>query len=216
MADRLVKIDGARGAPQASQGGDGRALGLCACLGIAWLLLALWPEAGLQLRYERAALPWPEAWRWLGAHLVHIDLRHALQNIGGLACLWLLFGDTMPWRLWWSSALLAIAAIDCGLWWALPDIVWYVGGSGLLHGWWVCGAVLGCLARDRLAGAALLVLAAKLAWEVLQAPSPLAGGVPVLVEAHRLGVAGGLLAALTAPGVSRYTSRFARLGRPQG
>ncbi len=212
MADRLVKIDRAGGAPQASQWGDGRTIGLCAILGVAWLLLALWPDAGLQLRYERAALPWPEPWRWLGAHLVHVDLRHALQNMGGLACLWLLFADAMPWRLWWSSALLAVAAIDCGLWWGLPGVSWYVGGSGLLHGWWVCGAVLGCFARDRLAAAALLVLAGKLAWEVLQAPQPLAEGVPVLVEAHRFGMTGGLVAALTALVASRYTRRSARQG----
>jgi rhomboid family GlyGly-CTERM serine protease len=212
MADRLVKIGPAAGLAQSSPPGDGSAKYLCAILGAAWLLLALWPEAALHLRYEREVLPWPQAWRWLGAHLVHVDLRHALQNIGGLACLWLLFADAMPWRLWWGSGLLTVAAIDGGLWWALPDVAWYVGGSGLLHGWWACGAVLGSLARDRLAAAALAVLVGKLAFETLQAPQPLAEGVSVLVEAHRFGVAAGLLAALTALGASRYTCRFARLG----
>ena len=60
-------------------------VGLC----LALLLPTLGGEAArLALRYDRAALAAGELWRLFTAHVVHLNLRHALVNILGLALLW--------------------------------------------------------------------------------------------------------------------------------
>ena len=67
----------------------------------ALLLLALTGESGRRLlRYDRAALAAGEAWRLVTAHLVHLDLRHALLNCLGLALMWALFARDYSPRQW--------------------------------------------------------------------------------------------------------------------
>src|SRR5215472_8744792 len=100
-----------------SLNGDG-AYGLalvCACA--ALLLLALTGEGGRGLlRYDRAALAAGEWWRLITAHLVHLDLRHALLNCLGLALVWALFARDYAPRQWLVIVAASVAAIGAGLW----------------------------------------------------------------------------------------------------
>src|ERR1700683_111904 len=174
---------------------DGAA-GLTLLAGCAVLLvLALTGEQGrLLLRYDRAALASGQAWRLLTAHLVHLDLRHALLNCCGLILVWALFARDYSPRQWLLVALGAVAAIDAGLWVCASTVPWYVGSSGALHGVMAAGALAHILRRepDGWVLAGFLVL--KLAWEHWQGALPLSGG-PVVVDAHLYGVIGGTLVA---------------------
>jgi rhomboid family GlyGly-CTERM serine protease len=93
-----------------------------------------------------------------------------------------------------------IAGIDLGLWFFDPDLDWYVGLSGVLHGILIAGAFVG-MRRGSVEAAALGVLVVgKIIWEQLSGPLPgsasLAGG-SVVVNAHLYGaIAGALTAAL--------------------
>ena len=113
-------------------------LGACAVL----LLAALTGEAGRALlRYERGALAAGQWWRLLTAHVVHLDIRHALLNSLGLALLWALFARDYSPRQWGAVVLGAMAAIDAGLWLCDSTLLWYVGSSGALHGVMAAGAL---------------------------------------------------------------------------
>lgn len=181
-------------------GGYGAAL-LCACALL--VALAATGDAGrLLLRYDRAALATGEVWRLLTAHLVHLDLHHALLNCAGLALMWALFARDYSPRQWALVAAVTLAAIDTGLWFGDSTLRWYVGSSGALHGVMAAGT-LAHLRRGEHDGWLLAAfLLGKLAWEHWVGALPLSGRDPVVVDAHLYGVLGGLVAAVflrTAP-----------------
>jgi len=174
-------------------GRRGRAL-LGGCLLL--IAIAFTGEPGrLLLRYDRAALGLGQYWRLLTAHVVHLDVRHALLNSVGLALMWALFAPDYRARQWLAITLVSVAAIDAGLWFADSTVAWYVGSSGALHGIMAAGT-LAHLRRGERDGwilAAALVL--KLAYEQYVGPLPLSGSDPVVVDAHLYGVLGGAAAA---------------------
>jgi rhomboid family GlyGly-CTERM serine protease len=182
----------------ASVNGDGRkGWVLAGCLAL-FLLLQLGGDATLTaLRYDRSALGAGQWWRLASAHVVHLNLRHALLNGLGLVLMWALFVTDYRARQWFLIVLAAAAAIDAGLWFRDTSVLWYVGASGVLHGVMAAG-ILAALRRGELAGVVLAVcLLAKLTYEQWSGALPFAGAaVPVVVNAHLYGVFGGLAAAL--------------------
>ena len=171
---------------------DGR-LGLALLAACALLLLpTLAGEAGRGLlRYDRVALAAGQWWRLLTAHVVHLDIRHALLNGLGLALMWALFARDYSPRQWVRIVLGAMAAIDAGLWLCDSTVLWYVGSSGALHGVMAAGA-LARLRRGEGEGWVLAgLLAVKLAYEHWLGALPFSGSDPVVVSAHLYGVIGG-------------------------
>jgi rhomboid family GlyGly-CTERM serine protease len=170
---------------------------LAACVALLLLLQLGGAAAVARLRYERSALLAGQWWRLATAHLVHLDLRHALLNIAGLVLMWALFVRDYRARQWFLILLAAAAAIDAGLWFRDSTVLWYVGASGVLHGVMAAG-ILAELRRGELSGLILGVfLLAKLGYEQWAGALPFAGAaVPVVVNAHLYGVLGGVAAAL--------------------
>jgi len=182
----------------ASVNGDGpRGLVLAAILALLLLLQLGGAATASALRYDRSALLAGQWWRLASAHLVHLDLRHALLNGLGLVLMWALFVRDYRGRQWFLILLAAAAAIDAGLWFRDTSVLWYVGASGVLHGVMAAG-ILAELRRGELAGLVLAVfLLAKLTYEQWAGALPFAGpAVPVMVNAHLYGALGGLAAAL--------------------
>jgi rhomboid family GlyGly-CTERM serine protease len=156
------------------------------------LLLTLSGESGRELlRYERSALAHGEWWRLLSAHVVHLDLRHALLNVVGLALVWALFARDYSPKAWLAIVLGAIAAIDAGLWLADSTVQWYVGSSGALHGAVAAGALAHVRRGERDGWLLAGLLGAKLLYEQAVGALPFSGSDPVVVDAHLYGVAGG-------------------------
>jgi rhomboid family GlyGly-CTERM serine protease len=182
----------------ASVNGDGpRGLVLAAILALLLLLQLGGAATASALRYDRSAVLAGQWWRLASAHLVHLDLRHALLNGLGLVLMWALFVRDYRGRQWFLILLAAAAAIDAGLWFRDTSVLWYVGASGVLHGVMAAG-ILAELRRGELAGLVLAVfLLAKLTYEQWAGALPFAGpAVPVMVNAHLYGALGGLAAAL--------------------
>jgi rhomboid family GlyGly-CTERM serine protease len=178
--------------------GDGPGVGVLGASAAVLLLLQLGgAPVRTALRYDRAALGAGQWWRLASAHLVHLDLRHALLNILGLVLMWALFVRDYRARQWFLILAAAAAAIDAGLWFRDTQVLWYVGASGVLHGVMAAG-ILAALRRREPPGLALAVfLLAKLLYEQWAGALPLAGAaVPVVVSAHLYGVLGGTAAAL--------------------
>jgi len=155
------------------------------------LLTATLGEPGrLALRYDRMALEAGQLWRTLSGHFVHLGLTHTLLNVAGLVLVAALFRRDLGLVDWIGGGLTAACGIAAGLYWMDPQTAWYVGLSGLLHAWFVIGAI-GILRSERAFGLVLLcAVAGKLVYEqtVGTMPSTAALAVgPVIVSAHLYG-----------------------------
>lgn len=151
----------------------------------------------LDLRYERFGIVVGEIWRLATGHLVHADIRHLLLNLAGLVVVALLFPGEYSPREWAFVGLASAAAVTAGLWWLNPEVDWYVGLSGVLHGLLAAGTLAWWRSQPPgLALALTAILAGKLAWEQAQGALVWSGDLPVIVDAHLWGAAGGFAAAL--------------------
>lgn len=188
-----------RQAPKRESAIDPRAGGWL--FGLALALLVLLGVGGDSLtealRYERDAVLAGEWWRLLTAHLVHGSMRHLLLNVAGLALIAALFPRDYSALAWLGVALASMAAINLGFVFYEPQLEWYVGFSGVLHGALAAGAVSWFRRESRpMALALAVILVGKLLWEQTQGAMPLAGDLPVVVDAHLYGALGGAAAGL--------------------
>ena len=122
-----------------------------------------------------------------------------ILNALGLGLIWSLFWRTFTTGRWLFITLFSSLSVTLGLYWLMPDVIWYVGLSGLLHGLFVAGTIGGIRHGDHREALLLAVIIAKLLWEQIYGPMPgtadMAGG-PVIVESHLFGAIGGAIAAL--------------------
>ena len=168
-------------------------LGACALLGLVEL-------GGEPLRaalsYQRTAIAAGEWWRVVTAHFVHLDANHALLNGLGLVLMWALFArDYSPLR-WLAIYLVSSLAISLGLYVFDPQIEWYVGASGALHGVMTAGTLAHLRRRDLDGWILAVFIVAKLSYEQIAGSMPFAGALNTVVDAHLYGAIGGLVLAL--------------------
>ena len=179
--------------------GPGHHLAAVAAVAIVAVLLQLGGDSAREaLAFSRANLGAGQLWRLATGHFVHLGWTHLVLNLAGLALVSWLVGHAYDWRRWLFIGFVSIAVIDAGFWFLYPELDWYVGLSGLLHGLLAAGLLSGIVARDRESIALAAFVVAKLAWEQIGGPLPgseATSGGTVIVEAHLYGAIGGLLAA---------------------
>ena len=149
------------------------------------------------LRYDRTAIHNGELWRIISGNLVHLGWEHLLMNLAGLILIWLLYGRLLSNRQWLLVVLMSSLAVGVGLYLTNPQLDWYVGQSGMLHGLFVTGLVINLRKGYKLEWLLLLGLIVKLIWEQIHGALPgsaeLAGGA-VIVDAHLFGAISGIIA----------------------
>ncbi len=147
--------------------------------------------------YRREAVLEGEWWRLLSSHFAHLSWVHLLLNSVGVIIAWQLFEPWWRPATWFTALLWCSLATGLALFWLSPEVAWYGGFSGALHGMFVVGAALALLEdRDGLAGVVLLLLAAKVLWEQWSGGSDITAqfiGGAVVVDAHLYGALAGLL-----------------------
>jgi len=156
------------------------------------------PGDGVQewLRYDRTAILDGQWWRLLSAHLVHLGGPHLAMNLAGLWLVWALVGAALSERSWLVLLFADALITGLGLLIFTPQLGWYVGLSGVLHGLLVAGTIAEIRAGRRGSWLLLAAVAFKLAWEQLAGPLPgseASAGGTVIVDAHLYGALGGLL-----------------------
>jgi rhomboid family GlyGly-CTERM serine protease len=176
-------------------------------LASAAVVLAMLGDTGRDwFSFDRPAIASGEAWRLLTGHLVHLGFSHLALNLAGLLLVWYLVGAVFSRSQWLIILLVDFVVVNLGLWILEPQLVWYVGLSGVLHGVLAAGIIasIRTLRVDVLVlGIALL---GKLVYEQLLGPLPgseESTGGAVIVAAHLYGAIGG---AIGAAGII-YTSR---------
>lgn len=166
-------------------------------------LLAIVPGSGEILEYDRARVAAGELWRLATAQAVHWTPRMALADLGTILALgaWLEWsGERIRMLLaTFLGAALAIAGVAL----LLPHLALYRGSSASASALFVLAALEIARHSPRpgaraLALLALLLFAAKIAWEMLTGQplfaAPLPPGVAVVPLAHLLGGAAGVAA----------------------
>jgi rhomboid family GlyGly-CTERM serine protease len=171
-------------------------------IAVAFIILAL--ETSGDWGREALSLYWPgvaegQLWRLLAAHFVHLGSSHALLNIAGLILVWYLVGPVFRRGAWVFIAVASAFTIDLGLWWFEPELTWYVGLSGVLHGLLAAGLIGRLPTRKIEFWAIAVVLIVKIFYEQLIGPMPgseVTSGGPVVVGAHLYGALGGVIAGI--------------------
>lgn len=94
------------------------------------------------LEFSRHAIADNQWWRLLSGNLMHTNHWHLLLNIAGLCLLTHLFCRLYQWQHFIVFSLINATFVGCLLLWFSPDISYYVGLSGYLHGLFVYGCLL--------------------------------------------------------------------------
>ena len=165
------------------------------------VLLALTGDWGRELlRYDRLAISGGELWRLISGHFVHLGWSHFALNAVGLVLISYLIAARFSSIQWLLISLLIIMGIDLGFWVLEPQLAWYVGLSGVLHGLLAAGVASGM--RDGHSDSWIIggLLVVKLIYEQLVGPIPGSEGTSggdVVVAAHLYGAIAGALAGLS-------------------
>ena len=156
-------------------------------------------SAGLAstFQFDRTLIDQGQYWLLLTGHLVHLNWTHWALNMAGLAIVavfFSLYGSILDWLF---VLLFSAFVIGLGLYWFHPELGWYVGLSGVLHGLFIYGAIREMRFYPVSGYILLLLLTGKLFWEYMNGALPgseqMTGG-RVLVEAHLYGAVAGLVA----------------------
>ncbi len=163
---------------------------------VSAILFLLQPWLHDSLAFYRPAVNQGEWWRLLSANFLHTNFYHLILNAAGLILLWALHGDHFGWRQYLLVMLVCCIGSTLGVWWFAPELVWYVGLSGALHGVFVVGAGID-IRKGMLSGWLLLAgVLVKIVYESVFGGNPEVAAMinaKVATQAHLYGVATGLL-----------------------
>jgi rhomboid family GlyGly-CTERM serine protease len=168
--------------------------GVPAAIALASILVTRNTQLAGLMRYQRQEVLNGQWWRLLSCHLVHLDSVHLATNIAALFVMSAIFADTLRAGTQLLALLFAGMVVGLALLACEPQVSYYAGLSGALHGLLAVGALVWVRDRPRLGGLLVAGMLCKLLIEY--------GGYafwftvrtfPVVTSAHRWGAAGGLV-----------------------
>ncbi len=162
---------------------------------LAVLIAAAGDTLQLALRYDRQAIGEGEVWRLLTGHLVHLSSGHLLMNLLGMGLVVVFFWPLLGNGAWLVLILFSALFIALAIYLFHPQVLWYVGLSGIIHALFIAGGLADLRVRPWEGRLFLALVGFKLAWEQLFGPLPgseRSAGGPVLVDAHLYGALAGL------------------------
>jgi rhomboid family GlyGly-CTERM serine protease len=117
----------------------------------------------------------------VSGHFLHTNFIHILFNLLGLTLLWALHGDDYEVRTYLAKFILLCIMLSLSIFFFAPDIRWYVGLSGVIHGVFAWGCIRD-LEHKLLSGWLLLIgLSLKVGNEQLNGAGSL---MPELIDAN--------------------------------
>jgi rhomboid family GlyGly-CTERM serine protease len=147
------------------------------------------------LVYQQTLIAQGQLWRLLTGHFFHTNGYHLLLNLAALLMLWALHGHFYQLKNY--SLLFFTSALVCslGLYFFSPSIIQYVGLSGVLHGFFVWGALMDIKNRDKTGYLLFIGVCLKIAHEQFYGTSSDVSQLieaNVAIDAHLWGALGGL------------------------
>jgi rhomboid family GlyGly-CTERM serine protease len=160
------------------------------------LLFITEPSSNQWLAYDRSLIQNGEWWRILSGNWLHTNANHLMLNLGGVILLWALHGDFYRTQSYLVTLLICCVGCSLGILLFSPQLIWYVGLSGALHGLFVWGAVLDIRHGLKTGWLLLIGIVAKLIWEQTQGASQQVINLieaQVATEAHLYGAISGAI-----------------------
>jgi len=160
----------------------------------ASVLLQAIPGAVEALRYQ-ADINAAQPWRLITGHWVHLGWMHLALNGAGIALLAILFAQELKPIDWIATVTLTPLAISLGFLLRNPQLQWYVGLSGVLHGLMLAGCILLWRTEKRMAAMIAVVVIAKIAheqWAGAESGTEKLISGTIVVDAHLYGALAGV------------------------
>lgn len=177
-------------------------------MSVVLLCVSLMGQFGIDwLSYDRVSILNGELWRVITSHFTHTGLNHLALNISGLIIVFYLFGHLFSTSLWLMSIAICMICVSLGLFINHPELAWYVGLSGVLHGLIVVGALSSITRRLTISHFVLFGVFSKLLFEQLYGPSQDTMKLidsPVIVDAHLYGAIAGCFIGIIVLITKRY------------
>lgn len=174
-----------------------RSISLPLFLSVVIVIIAMGGDSiSLFLRYQSSLLVKDEYWRFITAHLVHLNWTHLMLNLLGLWVVWWLVGNALKQYQWALIILILAFTITLGLNLLSPAVEWYVGLSGILHGMLVVGLIVEIRSRPVVNLFILVMVIGKIILENTGVSLTAYMGLPVVADAHLYGVIVGVVSGL--------------------
>ena len=149
------------------------------------------------LIYDRSLIISGEYWRVISGHFFHSNGNHFLLNAAAVTLLWALHGQHYNYKNYLIVFITSAIVCSLGIYWFAINIERYVGLSGVLHGFFVWGALMDIKHKEKTGYLLLIGVIAKIVHEQIYGASAdveLLIGASVATDAHLYGAIGGLLA----------------------
>lgn len=148
------------------------------------------------LIYDRNMIIAGEYWRLLTGHFFHSNGNHFMLNVAAVALLWALHGQYYHVKSYLIIFFVSAVVCSLGILWFAEDIAFYVGLSGVLHGFFVWGALMDIKHHEKTGYLLLIGVIAKILHEQFYGASAdveILIGASVATDAHLYGAIGGLM-----------------------
>ena len=149
------------------------------------------------LIYNRDLVSSGEYWRLMTGHFFHSNGNHFMLNIAAVALLWALHGQYYHHKNYLMIFMTSALVCGLGIHWFSLNTALYVGLSGVLHGFFVWGALMDIKHKEKTGYLLLAGVILKIAHEQIYGASAdveLLINASVATDAHLYGAVGGLLA----------------------
>ena len=151
------------------------------------------------LIYNRDLVSQGEYWRLISGHFLHTNGNHFMLNATAVVLLWALHGQYYNHKNYLIIFLTSAMVCGLGIHYYSLDISLYVGLSGVLHGFFVWGALMDIKHQEKTGYLLLIGVILKIAHEQFYGASADVESFiesSVATDAHMFGAIGGLLAFL--------------------
>lgn len=172
---------------------------------LTFLLVSLLALAGFfqtitepLLQFDRDAIAQGEWWRLISSQFIHYGVYHLLMNAAALIIINVALWRDAAVKSYLITLFVCLAGTGIGLWFFDPDLFFYTGLSGALHGLIVAGLLFTLKQTPAINAVALLAVWGKVIYEHTPwfDPQHALLPVPVAVDAHLWGAVSGLIAGL--------------------
>lgn len=146
--------------------------------------------------YNRALIVESQYWRLLTGHFFHTNYAHLLLNTLAIVLLWALHGQFYSTKQYTLLFLISSIIVSLGIYFLTPEMSEYVGLSGVLHAFFIWGALKDIEHKEKTGYLLLLGVVIKVAHEQIYGASEEVASLinaNVAIDAHLWGAISGIL-----------------------
>lgn len=162
---------------------------------ISVLLFLLEPASSDYLAFQRDAFSDGEIWRLVSGNLIHTNANHLFLNLAGLLLLWAIHGFYYSISNYVYQFIFFSIVVTSLIYFVNPEMLWYAGLSGVLHGLFVWGAYQDIRQKVRFGWLLMIGVWVKIAYEqIFGQDTNLASFIEanVAVDSHLYGALAGV------------------------